>query len=66
MTWTISNFQIEINYYYNSDLNLKKMLQRLNSIANEIVLESYGRKRFLSCAWITDFLGIMMFKTNKY
>ena len=50
MTWTISNFQIEINYYYNSDLNLKKMLQRLNSIANEIVLESYGWKRFLSCA----------------
>lgn len=34
--WSINTFQIEISYFYNSNLNLIGMLDRLNQIAREI------------------------------
>ena len=60
-----------MNYYYNSEINLNKVPQRLNSITKEVGLEKSGSKRaFVMCITkppigITDFSGRIIFKTNK-
>ena len=71
MNWTISNVHIEMNCNYNSEIDLSKMLQRLNFIAKEVGLETSGWKcPFVVCITkppvsITDFSGSIIFKTNK-
>ena len=45
-TWSISHFEIEINYYYNDlKLDLNEILYKLNEIAGKVGLRHCGWKK---------------------
>ena len=45
-TWSISHFEIEINYYYNDPkLNLNETLYKLSEIAGKVGLQHFGWKK---------------------